>query len=135
MTSSRPYLVRALNDWILANDCTPYILVNALNKGVKVPQEYVKDGQIILNISPAAVQSLVINDEAIGFHGRFAGVPQHVFVPMRAVMGIYSKENGQGMIFDTQDERPDPPDSDDDGEQPGGRRSGRGGKPPLRIVK
>ena len=69
MTSSRPYILRALYEWILDNSCTPYILVNAYEQGVLVPQEHVKDGQIILNISPTAVQGLQISDDAIDFNG------------------------------------------------------------------
>ena len=75
MTSSRPYIIRALYDWILDNECTPYILVNALYSGVEVPQEHVKDGQIILNISPTAIQNLSLGNEAVNFDGRFAGMP------------------------------------------------------------
>ena len=86
MSSSRPFIIRALYDWILENDCTPYILVNAFEEGVEVPQEHVKDGQIILNISPTAVQELVIRNEAVDFDGRFAGIPKRVFVPISAVM-------------------------------------------------
>ncbi|MEX2364960.1 MAG: ClpXP protease specificity-enhancing factor SspB, partial [Pseudohongiellaceae bacterium] len=75
MTSHRPYMLRALNEWILENNCTPYILVNAYAQGVEVPQSYVKDGQIILNIAPIAVQGLSISNESIEFNGRFGGVP------------------------------------------------------------
>ena len=99
MSSSRPHIVRALYDWIIENDCTPYILVNAFADDVEVPQEHVKDGQIILNISPSAVQNLFIRSEAVDFDGRFAGIPKRVYVPISAVMGIYAKENQQGMIF------------------------------------
>ena len=139
MTSSRPYIVRALYEWILENECTPYILVNAYAEGVEVPQEHVKDGQIILNVSPGAVQNLSIRNQSIDFDGRFAGIPKRVYVPVNAVMGIYAKENGQGMIFETEGNLPDPTDptgSDDPGSgvhsvksEPGSR------KPPLRLVK
>ncbi len=86
MSSSRPYIVQALYDWILENDCTPYILVNAFGDDVEVPQEHVKDGQIILNISPSAVQSLFIRSDAIDFDARFAGIPKRKYVPIAAVM-------------------------------------------------
>jgi len=109
MTTHRPYLVRALNEWILDNNCTPYILVNAFEKGVQVPQNYVKDGQIVLNISPVAVQGLVISNQGIEFNGRFGGIPTYVYVPTAAVLGIYAKENGQGMIFDRDEPMPEPP--------------------------
>lgn len=133
MTSSRPYLLRALYEWILDNECTPYIVVNAYLDGVMVPQEYVKEGQIILNISPTAVQQLQMNNEGIEFHGRFAGVPTPVHVPVAAVMGIYARENGQGMVFDAEKPSPEPPPAPDadggDGKQRGGNR------PSLRVVK
>ena len=74
MTSSRPYLVRALYEWILDNGCTPHVVVDALIDGVEVPQEHVKDGQIVLNVSPVAVQDLIIDDHYVSFNGRFAGV-------------------------------------------------------------
>ena len=131
MTSSRPYLIRALYEWVLDNDSTPYILVNALGDDVKVPREHVKDGQIILNISPTAVQSLNIDNDAMEFRGRFAGIPFQVFVPIEAVLGIYARENGQGMFFEAQSPEPKPPgpDKPDDGKRP------KSGKPALRVVK
>jgi len=109
MNSSRPYIIRALYDWILENECTPYILVDAFGEGVEVPQDHVKDGQITLNISPKAVQSASISNDAVEFNGRFGGIPKRVLVPIKYILGIYAKENGQGMIFES-DELPDPPD-------------------------
>ena len=136
MTSHRPYLIRALNEWILENDCTPYILVNAHASGVEVPQNYVKDGQIILNISPVAVHGLVVSNERIEFSGRFGGVPTTVLVPIGAVLGIYARENGQGMIFQTDDPIPEPPSPEDGGgDDKGGDDKGKGGRPSLRVVK
>src|SRR5690554_1954072 len=111
MTSHRPYIIRALYEWILENDCTPYILVNAYEEGAEVPQEYVKDGQIVLNIAPVAVHDLRISNEAINFNGRFGGVPSGVYVPINAVLGIYARENGQGMMFDAEKLSPQPPPS------------------------
>ncbi len=109
MSSSRPYMVRAIYEWILDNNCTPYILVNAAVDGVDVPSQYVKDSQIILNISPVAVAALNIANDSLQFGGRFAGVARDVYVPMPAVLGIYARENGQGMLFDG--EEPPAPDS------------------------
>jgi stringent starvation protein B len=108
MTSSRPYIMRALNEWILDNGCTPHVLVNAMADDTLVPQEYVKNGQITLNISPTAVTELVLSDEVMQFNGRFSGVPMEVYVPMAAVMGIYARENGQGMMFDIEEPEPEP---------------------------
>ena len=100
--------MRALYEWILDNECTPYVLVNAMAAGVEVPQQYVKDGQIVLNISPMSVMELVIDNDAMRFNGRFGGIATDVYVPTAAVIGIYARENGQGMVFD--DEAvPDPP--------------------------
>lgn len=144
MTSHRPYMVRALYEWILDNNCTPYILVNAHEAGVEVPQNFVKDGQIVLNISPVAVQGLLVANEGLEFHGRFGGIPMRVFVPIVAIMGIYAKENGQGMIFELGGDhpRPLPP----TGASAGGGAEGSGSagskkekpaasRPSLRVVK
>ena len=100
ITPTRPYLVRAIYEWINDNSLTPYLLINAEEKGVFVPQQYIKDGQIVLNIAPHAVHQLLMENDAIGFSARFGGVPQQVYVPMRAIMGLYARENGQGLFFD-----------------------------------
>lgn len=102
MNTSRPYLVRALYDWILDNDCTPYVLVDADYTGVEVPEEYVKDGQIVLNIAPSAVSDILIDNVALQFNARFAGVAREVFVPIGAALGVYARENGQGMLFESE---------------------------------
>ena len=145
MTSHRPYLVRALNEWILENNCTPYILVNAHESGVEIPQNFVKDGQIILNISPAAVQGLLIVNEGIEFNGRFGGIPTRVYVPTAAIVGIYAKENGQGMIFEygSDNPMPEPPGGTDKPKivpKKAGTSANKTGKPTvarpsLRVVK
>jgi len=124
MKSSRPYLVRALYEWILDNACTPYLLVDATIAGVEVPQQYVKNGQIVLNVAPGAVAGIDMSNEDIRFRGRFGGVAIDVFVPIGAVLGIYARENGQGMVFEP--EQAPPPSSDDEP---------RSGKPSLRVVK
>lgn len=143
MTSSRPYLLSALYEWILDNECTPYIVVNAYADQVSVPQEYVKDGQIILNISPSAVHGLQMGQDAVEFSGRFAGIPTPVYVPVQAVMGIYARENGQGMVFETEMPTP-PPDGGNDDKAPvekptkkeADKSSAAGAKrPSLRVVK
>jgi stringent starvation protein B len=106
MTSNRPYLLRAFFDWIVDNDCTPYLVVNALADGVMVPQHHVSDGQIVLNVAPRAVTAFHMDHESVCFNTRFGGVPTDIYVPMSAIMGIYARENGQGMVFQT--EPPDP---------------------------
>jgi len=108
MTPSRPYLMRALNEWILENDCTPYVLVDAGLPGVQVPDDYVNNGQIVLNISMSAVKSLLIDDDGLSFNARFGGVPIDLYVPMVAILAIYAKENGQGMVFGNEAGAPDP---------------------------
>ena len=107
MSSSKSYLVTALYQWIVDNDCTPYVLVDAYVKGVEVPQDYVKDGQIVLNIAPSAIAGLNVDKKGLSFNARFGGIPMDIFAPMKAVLGIYARENGQGMMFEP-DEEPDP---------------------------
>jgi stringent starvation protein B len=129
MTSNRPYLIRAFLDWIVDNDLTPHISVNALEGGVEVPQSYVSEGQIVLNIAPRAVMGFDINNERIIFNGRFGGIPTDIYIPVSAVMGIYAQENGQGMVFPPEDNLEPPPPSD-----PPPATSGAG-KSRLRVVK
>lgn len=100
MTPRRPYLFRAFYDWILDNDLTPYIVVNTSVYGVLVPQEFVQNNQIVLNIAPQSVGQYISNNEQIEFNARFSGVPQHIVVPMAAVEAIYARENGVGMGFE-----------------------------------
>jgi len=130
MSSSRPYLVRALYEWILDNDSTPYVLVNADYPGTVVPEGFVEGGQIVLNLSPSAIRHLDMDNERVCFDGRFGGVAQQVWIPMGAVMAIYARENGQGMVFEIETETP-PPDGDtppEDSPKPAGR-------PSLKVVK
>lgn len=129
MNSSRPYLVRALYDWIVDNGCTPYVLIDAHVQGVEVPQQYVKDGQIVLNISPGAVANLLISNDDIRFRGRFGGIAVDIFAPVRAVLGIYARENGQGMVFEPEKA---PPPAPDDVPPPSPRVPAKRG---LRVVK
>lgn len=128
MTSSRPYIMRALYEWIVDNDCTPYVLVDTTVSDVMVPEQYVKDGQIVLNISPSAVMDLDISNDAMAFNGRFGGVAMDIYVPVSAVVGIYARENGQGMVFEPE-EAPPPP--DDTPPEPSKSES----RPSLKVVK
>jgi stringent starvation protein B len=131
MSSSRPYLLRALYDWVLTNNCTPYISVNAFFAEVEVPQDYVRDGIIILNISPHAIENLTLGDVAISFEGRFGGMSSSVYVPISAIISIYAKENGKGMVFEMEAEFP--PTTDPTSSPP--KTSSRSLKPDLKIVK
>jgi len=99
MTSSRPYLLRALNEWILDNGLTPHIVVDASQDQVVVPTEYVESGKIVLNISPSAVNGFSVSNEFLAFSARFSGKSMEIFVPVSAVLALYAKENGQGMVF------------------------------------
>ncbi|HIQ07670.1 MAG TPA: ClpXP protease specificity-enhancing factor [Thiotrichaceae bacterium] len=103
MIPSRPYLLRAIHEWLVDNQMTPHLLVDAEQEDVSVPTEFVQDGRIILNISYSAVQNLVLDNDAVLFNARFSGKPFNVYVPMAAVLGIYSKENGQGTMFKEED--------------------------------
>ncbi len=134
MTPSRPYLVRALNEWIVDNDMTPYIVVDAGVQGVRVPEDYVTNGQIILNVSPGAVSDFTVDSDAIEFRARFGGVPMQVYIPVVAVMAIYAKENGQGMVFGAEPGAPEPP-NPEDGSSGGSKSSASTTKPSLKIVK
>lgn len=134
MTSSRPYLIRAIHDWILDNDLTPHIVVNADAEGVHVPPEYVKDGQISLNISATAVHGLSIENDWIVFDARFGGKAFQVSVPTGAVMAIFARENGAGMSFGEEDHLDDPPPEPDGGKKKKAAKKPKP-QPTLRIVK
>src|SRR3569832_184664 len=99
MTSSRPYLIRALYEWIVDNEMTPYIVVASTADGLEVPPQYVQDGQIVLNISPRAVEKLELTKTHFAFSARFGGAALNVWVPPKAVLAIYARENGEGMMF------------------------------------
>ena len=99
MSSNRPYLIRAMYDWISDNGLTPYLLVDARAEGVRVPSGAVKDGQVVLNVAVRAVSDLELGNQRIRFMARFSGVSHEVEVPVGAVLAIYAQENGQGMMF------------------------------------
>jgi len=131
MTSSRPYLVRAIYQWITDNGMTPHLLVDAETDGVMVPVEHVQNGKIILNIAPMAISGLVLGDTEITFNARFSGKSQGLFVPIDAVLAIYAKENGQGMMFSEDDGAVSASDNDDDPEPDPDKPK----RPSLRVVK
>lgn len=110
----RPYFLRALYDWIVDSDLTPYLLVAADSAAVQVPAEHVSDGKIILNVSPRAVRDLQLGTDEVAFSGRFGGRPFPVRVPLASVLAIYAKETGEGMVFEPEypsgGEDPEPPD-------------------------
>ncbi|WP_104401299.1 ClpXP protease specificity-enhancing factor [Vibrio penaeicida] len=103
MTPRRPYLVRAFYEWLVDNDLTPHLVVDATLSGVRVPQEFIQDGQIILNIAPRAVGNLEMSNDAITFNARFGGKPHSVIAPLYAVHAIYARENGAGTMFEPEE--------------------------------
>ncbi len=144
MTPSRPYLLRAFYDWLLDNELTPHLLVNAGVPHTAVPGQYVQDGQIVLNIAPRAVVGLHMDNEAVSFSARFGGSPFQVYIPMAAIIAIQARENGAGTFFPPEpayeewlaqadetagDTGDTPPEMDE--AQPASPR----GKPILRVIK
>ena len=131
MTSSRPYLIRALYQWIVDNGMTPYILVDAESPDLVIPREFVQDGKIVLNVAPMAVQGLILADDLISFNARFSGKSMDLSIMVDCVLAVYAKENGQGMMFGEESDgtSPDPatPPTDTSGAKPK--------KPTLRVVK
>lgn len=152
MTSNQPYLLRAFFDWIVDNALTPYVVVDASKDGVDVPQEFVQNGQIVLNISPSACVNLHMDLEILSFQARFGGTPRYLSMPCDAIVAIYARENGAGTVFvnDKEDaptaaeEAPTGPvvvESESSGQEPNAKPSGKpagnpsGKKPALKVVK
>lgn len=132
LKGTRPYLVRAINEWIIDQGWTPHLLVNATWPGVQVPERFVEDGRIVLNINPAAVRELMLANAEVCFSARFAGTPHWVQVPMGAVLGIYARENGEGLFFDENEYTPDEIVT---GAEPVVPAAATKARPGLRIVK
>lgn len=126
MTSSRPYLIRAFYEWIMDNDFTPYIVIEADYPDVTIPTQYVENGRIVLNIAPTAIRDLLITNDHLEFNARFGGVPFSVYAPIKGVEAIYAKENGRGMVFkeeeDDDDETPPPSGSSDKKDKEGDKK-------------
>ena len=141
MISRRPYLLRAMHEWISDSGHTPHLVVDAGVTGVDVPRQFVKDGKIVLNVSWSATAQLKLGNDAVTFSGRFGGASMMVFVPVNAVLAIYARETGQGMIFS--DDEPAPSGAEPPGEKPeppkgppkGPRPVGGGGRAKLKVVK
>ena len=134
MTSTRPYLVRAFYEWIVDNEMTPYLVIDATSEMVRVPNQYIEDGKIVLNISPMATEELVLSNHRVEFEASFSGKIEQISAPMQTVMAIYARENGRGMVFgEDEDEFEDEPVMNGDDDNGGGTDGG--GKPKLRVVK
>ena len=127
MTSLKPYLIRSLYEWIVDNDMTPYLLVNAEHPDAVLPEAFIENNQIVLNVRPEAVQNLLLGDDDVEFNARFSGRPMHIIAPVSAVLAVYAQENGQGMVFDPSEEKNNSISSED--KKPTNKR------PQLRIVK
>jgi stringent starvation protein B len=125
----RPYLLRAMHQWITECGNTPHVIVDAGREGAEVPRAYVKDGKIVLNLSEGATQRLRLGNEEVEFDARFAGVIHHVRFPMSAVLGIYARETSEGMVFSEQDLGAESPTRPKSAEEGGPRR------PQLKVVK
>ena len=126
MISNRPYLLRALYDWILDNNMTPHLVVDTTVDGIQVPAEYIEDNQIVLNILPSAVKDLQLGNDAVSFNARFNGKAQPVYVPIQSVIAIYARENGKGLIF---------PEEVDADEETAGEDKADDRKPHLKVIK
>lgn len=131
MTSNQPYLLRAFYDWILDNGLTPYVVVDANQPGCQVPMEYVKEGQIVLNISPTACGKLELGNVDVSFEARFGGVPRQIYFPCRAVLAIYAKENGAGTVFTVEETGVEDSPSEPQPPQQPPKKS----RPSLKVVK
>ena len=127
MTSSKPYLLRALYEWILDNDTTPYILVDATQEGIVIPPGIANDGKVVLNLAPQAVKDLDISNEHVAFSTRFSGVSEDIFCPMASLLAIYARENGEGMMFPAEDES--------DGEDSKPETADKPKGPTLKVIK
>lgn len=135
MTSSRPYLLRALHEWIVDNGLTPHVLVDITHDNVQVPEESAQNGKVVLNVSPSAVRDLEMDNDWLSFVARFSGVTHGITVPVSAVLAIYARENGQGMMFPEGDEPPSGPGpgtGDSEGDSGG---DGDKGRSHLKVVK
>ena len=137
MTSTRPYMIRAIYEWLEDNGHTPFMQVDATQVGVDVPRQYVTDGIIVLNIGSGAVQGLSITDEAVSFSARFNAIPMNIYVPISAVRGIYSRDNNLfGIDFELMGDIVPPKEYEGDPEPDGpGPEPKRDGKPSLRVIK
>ena len=142
MKSNRPYLFKAFYEWIVDSDCTPYIAVDAHYPGVEVPQEFVNDGQIVLNIAPRAVNDFQMQDDHLHLSTRFSGIPIDIHIPLEGIVCIYAHENGRGMVFDPEDPQDDPTPpqgptavSSEQAKKKPAKKPSKSDKPSLRVVK
>lgn len=117
MTPNRPYLLRAFYEWIVDNDCTPYLVIDAEFPATKVPRQFVQNGQIVLNMAPSAISQMQMGNEVISCSARFGGHPFALYIPVKAVLAIYAKENGAGTVFTLDEDETDMDEYDESLEQ------------------
>lgn len=132
MTPSKPYLIRGLYEWLLDNEVTPYMLVDAKHESVMIPDGIANDGNVVLNLAPSAIQHLEMTNEYLSFSARFSGVARDIYCPMASILAIYARENGKGMMFTESEDEP----AGSDAPEPEGTSGQK--KPPrpgLKIVK
>jgi stringent starvation protein B len=134
LTSTKPYLIRALYEWITDNECTPYVIVNADATDVEVPRKYIEDGRIILNVSEEAVRDLQVTNEFLEFNARFNGVATQVYTPVSAILAIYAQENGHGMVF-SDDDNLDQPSPEGSKVKKAIKRPDPNSKPNFKVIK
>jgi stringent starvation protein B len=135
MKSRRPYLLRAMHEWISDSQCTPHLVVDAGATGVEVPRQYVQDGKIVLNVSWSATAQLQLGNDELSFSGRFGGASMQVRVPIAAVLAIYARETGQGMIFADDAEPPPPGGPPQEPAPQEAAPKAKGGRAKLKVVK
>ncbi len=135
MLSSRPYLLRAIYDWIVDSGFTPHLLIDGEDPAVEVPDLARKDGKVVLNVSPSAVRDLIMDNELVTFVARFGGVSRAVSVPTTAVQAVYARENGRGMMFPDDEDLGGETASDGDGSKDNDKTPPRPSKPNLKVVK
>ena len=131
MTSSKPYLIRGLYEWLLDNQSTPYILADASYDGVMIPRGIATDGKIVLNLAPSAIQNLEMTNDHVSFSARFNGVAQDVYCPMASILAIYARENGEGMMFNQEAENTTESDKTDDA----AGQTKKTARPSLKVIK
>jgi stringent starvation protein B len=134
-SKQRPYLLRAMHEWMVDNGLTPHIVVDATHEGLAIPNEHVSDGKLVLNVSYAATRDLVLGNEFVEFEARFSGRPRRLRLPIGAVLGIYARESGQGMVFPDEYATPEQGASEDTtaGDEPPAPEGGK--RPTLKLIK
>lgn len=132
-TQQRPYLLRAMHEWMTDNALTPHIVIDVNEAQADLPMEHVKDGKLVINVSYSATQNLLIDNECASFAARFGGVSRQLSIPIMAIVGIYARESGQGMIFSSESAPRDA--VVEDGKADSGNVKPATGRPTLKVIK